>query len=141
VADAAEDCPDLVVPATLQSLPDLAQWVADLARRFQLSPATVYRVDLALSELITNLIAYGYPDGRPGMVSLHCWQHSERLRIRIVDDGAAFDPTTYVPPDLPGSLEAATEGGRGLRLVRHFSDELQYTRLDAGNQLTLAFDT
>lgn len=138
---AAEACSQLLVPAALQSLPSVEQWLAGLAAQFQLSAATVHRVDLCLNELFTNLVAYGFADGKVGMVSLHCWRQPDRLTVRIEDDGAAFDPTAQALPDLPLSLEVAADGGRGLRLVRHFSDGLHYLRLAGGNQLTLEFET
>jgi serine/threonine-protein kinase RsbW len=136
---ATEPCSQIVIPARLEGLPDLAHWVERLAAEFSLPAAVAHRIDLCLSELATNLISYGYPDGRAGAVRIRFWRHAEQIVIRIDDDGIPFDPTCYEPPALPSSLAEAPGGGRGIRLVRNFSDELHHVAAAAGNQLTLVF--
>jgi anti-sigma regulatory factor (Ser/Thr protein kinase) len=136
---ATEASSQIVIPAKLEQLRALAQWVARLAAEFCLPSALAHRIDLCLTELVTNLISYGYPDGRVGAVRIGFWRQSEQIMVRIEDDGILFDPTSYEPPALPSSLADAPSGGRGIRLVRHFSDELQHREAAAGNELTLVF--
>ena len=136
---AAEPSSQIVLQAKLEQLPVLERWVEALAVQFLVPPSMVHRIDLCLTELVTNLIDYGYSDDVVGTVSVYCWRQSEQIVIRIDDDGIAFDPTAYVPPDLPSSLAEASAGGRGIRLVRHFADGLQHVRKVDGNQLTLVF--
>jgi len=128
-----------VLQAKLERLLDLELWVEKLAVEFLLPPSLVQRIDLCLTELVTNVIGYGYPDGAVGTISIRFWRRPEQIVICIDDDGTPFDPTGYVSPDLPTSLADATSGGRGIRLVRHFADELQHVRGGGGNQLTLLF--
>lgn len=125
--------------ARTEQLRDLEQWVAQLGAEHVLTPALIHHIDLCLSELVSNVIRYGYPDGKPGTVTLSFSREPERIVIRIEDDGVPFDPTAYVPAALPTSLAAAETGGRGIRLVRHFAAEWHHLGLAAGNQLTLVF--
>jgi len=120
----------IVMQAKLDQLPKLERWVEALAVEFLLSPSLVHRIDLCLSELVTNLIGYGYPGRAVGTVSIHGWRQG---------DGIAFDPTSYVSPGLPSSLAEAAVGSRGIRLVRHFADALHHVRRVDGNELTLIF--
>jgi anti-sigma regulatory factor (Ser/Thr protein kinase) len=136
---ATEPSSQIVLQAKLEQLPDLERWVTTLAADYHLPPALVHRVDLCLCEIMTNLIDYGYPDGGVGTVSIRFWRLPEQIIVRIDDDGAPFDPTSYVPSDLPSSLEEAAIGGRGIRLVRHFADGLHHLREGSANQLTLVF--
>jgi serine/threonine-protein kinase RsbW len=136
---ATEPCSRIVLPVRLEQLRDLEHWVETLAAEFRLPRSLVHRIDVCLTELVTNLISYGYPDREAGTVSIRLWRQPEQIVICIDDDGAAFDPTSYVAPDLPRSLADATAGGRGIRLVRHFSDEFHHVTGAAGNQLTLMF--
>jgi anti-sigma regulatory factor (Ser/Thr protein kinase) len=129
----------IVMQAKLDQLPRLERWVEALAVEFLLPSSLVHRVDLCLTELITNLIGYGYPVGEVGTVSIHAWRQAEEIVIRIDDDAIPFDPTSYVPPGLPSSLAEASVGGRGIRLVRHFADALHHVRRVDGNELTLIF--
>jgi anti-sigma regulatory factor (Ser/Thr protein kinase) len=136
---ATEASSQIVIQARLEELPDLAHWVERLAVQFSLPAAMAHRIDLCLTELATNVISYGYPDGRFGAIRVRFWRQADQILIRIDDDGIAFDPTSYAPPGLPSSLDDAPSGGRGIRLVRNFSDELHHVAAGAGNQLTLVF--
>jgi anti-sigma regulatory factor (Ser/Thr protein kinase) len=136
---AAEPSSQIEIHARIEQLPDLEHWVEKLALEFLLPPALVRRMDLCLTELVNNVISYGYPNGGPGIVRIRFWRQPEQVVIRIDDDAASFDPTSYVLPGLPSSLADASPGGRGIRLVRHFADELHHETAAAGNQLTLVF--
>ncbi len=136
---ATDPSSQIVLRAALEDLALLERWVAMLAEKFLLPASLAQRLDLCVTELVTNVIGHGYPDGRAGTVSIHFWREPEQIIVRIDDDGTAFDPTSYVLPDLPISLAEATIGGRGIRLVRHFADEIHYLREAAMNQLTLVF--
>jgi len=136
---ATESTSQLLMQASAGQLPDLEHWVAQLRTQFLLSPSLVHRIDLCLTELVTNVIQYGYPDGKLGTVRIRFLRQPRQIVIRIEDDGTAFDPTSYVPAELPSSLDGAATGGRGIRLVRHFADELHHGRSAAANQLTLVF--
>jgi anti-sigma regulatory factor (Ser/Thr protein kinase) len=136
---ATELSSQIVMQTKLEQLPKLERWLEALAVEFLLPPSLVHRIDLCLTELVTNLIGYGYPGGNAGTVSIHGWRQDEQILIRIDDDGIPFDPTSFVPPALPSSLAEATVGGRGIRLVRHFADALHHVRKVDGNQLTLVF--
>jgi len=125
--------------ARMERLGDLEHWVAQLGAEHFLAPAMLHHVDLCLTELVSNVIQYGYPDGKAGTVTIGFWREPERILIRIEDDGTPFDPTAYVPAGLPTSLAEADTGGRGIRLVRHFADEVHHERSADGNQLTLVF--
>ena len=134
-----EPSSQVVIPAKLEQLRNLEHWVERVAQEFILPAALIHRIDLCLTELITNLISYGYPDGRLGSVRIRFWRRPEQIVIRIDDDGAPFDPTSFEAPGLPGTLAEARGGGRGIRLVRHFADELHHLARPAGNELTLVF--
>jgi anti-sigma regulatory factor (Ser/Thr protein kinase) len=134
-----EPSSQIVIQAKPERLPDLQRWVERLTTESLLPAVLVHRIDICLTELVTNVISYGYPDGRTGAVRIRLWRQPEQIEIRIDDDGTPFDPTAFEPPELPSSLSDAPSGGRGIRLVRHFCDELHHSAGAAGNQLTLVF--
>jgi anti-sigma regulatory factor (Ser/Thr protein kinase) len=134
---ATEASSQLLMPAALEHLPDLNSWIERLAAEFSLPATLVHRIDVCLTELVTNVISYGYPDGQVGAIQIQFWRQTEQIVIRIDDDGTLFDPTSYETPGLPTSLADAPGGGRGIRLVRHFSDELHHSAGATGNQVTL----
>jgi|SRR5450755_2224259 len=129
----------IVIRAKLDELANLGRWVAVQAVEFVLPPPLANRIDLCLAEHVTNVIGYGYPAGTPGTIIISLWHRPDELVVRIEDDGVAFDPTSYALPDLPRSLADARDGGHGVRLIRHFADELHYARVASANELILKF--
>jgi serine/threonine-protein kinase RsbW len=136
---ATEPSSQIVMRANLDELGNLERWVAALAVDFILPPSLAERIDLCLTEHVTNVIGYGYPAGTPGTIIISLWHRPDELVVHIKDDGVAFDPTSYALPDLPRSLADARDGGHGVRLIRHFADELHYARVASANELILKF--
>jgi anti-sigma regulatory factor (Ser/Thr protein kinase) len=135
----SEPSSGIVLRTRPDELSRLALWTAGLAEKCSLARALAQRIDLCLTEIVTNVVDYGYADGRGGAVAVYFWGQSDRVVFRIDDEGVPFDPTSFVPPDLPHSLADATIGGRGIRLVRHYANEIHYRRNAETNQLTLVF--
>lgn len=100
-----------------------------------------FRVNLALSEAVTNIISYANPDGITRDISLEAEQTPELLTITIADDGRPFDPLAHPEKVLPTRLENAEPGGLGIRLIRRYCDESHYERAGGRNRLTLVFHT
>jgi anti-sigma regulatory factor (Ser/Thr protein kinase) len=118
-----EPSAQIVIPAKLDQLRTLEQWVQRIAAQFLLPEPLVHRIDLCLTELVTNVVSYGYPDGNIGTIGIRFWREPESITIRIDDDAAVFDPTRYQPPDLPRALADAPAGGRGIRLARSAANQ------------------
>lgn len=94
----------------------------------EIAPEVAYAVNLALEELLSNTISYGYEDGEPHRIEIILRLEGGMLVIAIVDDGKAFDPTKAPEPGLPASLEDDELGGIGLLLVNRMMDGIEYQR-------------
>jgi anti-sigma regulatory factor (Ser/Thr protein kinase) len=136
---AVEPSSEIVLRAKFEEFARLERWVAALSTDHLLPPSLTYRLDLCLTELMTNVIGYAYPDGVAGTVAIRFWRRPDHIVVRIDDDGAPFDPTSYVPAALPSSLADAAIGGWGVRLVQQYADEVCYRRAEDANELTLVF--
>ena len=90
---------------------------------------------------MTNVISYAYAAQRcaTSTVTVLFFRQDTQLMFQVLDHGAPFDPTAYVPAPVAASLEDAQIGGRGLRLVRQFTSALHYRREGDGNCLELVF--
>jgi serine/threonine-protein kinase RsbW len=98
-----------------------------------------HRITILLEELLTNLMKYGYPDGRePGRAEIALTLIGDRVEIEFIDDGCAFDPFAAPPPDLKQPVESRSLGGLGLYLLRAMCDETRYERRDERNVIRLA---
>jgi serine/threonine-protein kinase RsbW len=99
---------------------------------------TLFQLNLALDELLTNTITYGYPEGGEHEIMLRLIPEGEKgLLIEIRDDGLAFNPLEVKAPDLKQDIEERPIGGLGIHLVRQMLDELEYRRENGQNILLM----
>jgi serine/threonine-protein kinase RsbW len=120
---------------------DVADWLSDWAKRCGLDSETEFAMRLCAEELVTNVVMHGL-GGDPGGHSIEVMAEAEpdRARIVIVDDGIAFNSATAADPGRQGSIEQATIGGRGIRLIRAHAAGIEWERIADRNQTTLTFN-
>ena len=102
-----------------------------------LAPTLAARINLALEEVVCNVILYAYPKGTAGTMDLDAVRDGNRLRFTLSDRGKAFDPTAAPQADLTSSPETRPIGGLGIHLVRSIMDSIRYQRQDGMNVLTM----
>jgi len=100
-------------------------------------PDTGFFVSLAIEELVTNCIKYGYDDAAEHLIEIVLSIMQRVLTLEIIDDGRAFDPSSVPPPDLSRAFEDRPVGGLGIHLLRELTDSMSYERRDGANRLTL----
>jgi serine/threonine-protein kinase RsbW len=124
----------------VQELERLEVWLAELGESQNLSPRLASRLDLCLTEIVTNAIVHGYAQlaAPQDAIIVRFARQGDQVICHIEDRGAAFDPLAHALPPLPASLDDAPIGGSGLRLVRDFADRLDYRREGDTNHLTLS---
>jgi len=84
-------------------------------------------IDLALDEILNNIINYGYDDKNEHEITVQIILSDNTLSMIIEDDGRPFNPLDVPEPNTEDSLEDRTVGGLGLYLVRNVMDNMQYT--------------
>lgn len=101
-------------------------------------PDSVFSVNLALDEVITNIIRYAHDDDHsqhPIVVRLAL--EPGMLTAQVEDDGRAFNPLDAPVPDLNASIEDRPIGGLGIHLVRSMMSSVEYRREDGRNVLIM----
>lgn len=102
-------------------------------------PASVRRsLQVALDELLTNTMVYGFAGQEGGAVTVEVALHPDRVAVTVTDDGKPFDPLGQAPPDTALPLAQRPIGGLGLGLVRGMMDEVSYQRRGDRNVVVLA---
>jgi len=115
----------------------VAAWLGQSAACFGLSEPLVFRLDLVLNEALPNIIDYAYPDAGNHDIVIVLKDDLHRVLLEITDDGIPFDPFAREPFMEAASLADATITGRGIHLIRSFTDEQEYRRLANGNTIRL----
>ena len=129
----------LTVAGNKGNLSQLMDYVAWSAAAIDLDEAAVYRLSLAVDEIATNTVLYGYAGAEPpGDITIRGEADDERLVIYLEDSGRAFDPRKVPPPeDLDRPLEEREDGGLGIFLVKTLMDRVHYQRSAAHNHIYL----
>ncbi len=92
---------------------------------------------LALDELLSNIIAYAYLDSEEHQITVDLAITGRVLQIKVTDNGIPFNPFEQAEPELESSIEEREIGGLGIHLVRNMMDDYSYARLNECNVVTL----
>lgn len=129
----------LIVTVDSDAVRRVDGFVTEFVSRREIATEEAHRILILLEELLTNLMKYGYTDGRePGRAEITLALSGDRLEIEFIDDGCAFDPFSGPPVDLDQPVEDRPLGGLGLYLLRSMCDETRYERRDERNVIRLA---
>lgn len=121
----------------LPELGRLAQAVDQFADEHDMAVPHLRALNLALEELITNAIAYGYDDDAEHHIVVRLSVVNDHVHAEIEDDGKPFNPLEVASPDLTSPIEERPVGGLGIHLVRSMMDEVAYRRQAGKNYVTL----
>jgi anti-sigma regulatory factor (Ser/Thr protein kinase) len=127
----------LHVPGTVEAIrPATEEAEAWLAAQ-RVSFEAMYLASLAIEELVTNCIKYGYTDAKDHAIDIDFRVEDGVLSIDVIDDGNPFNPLEAPAPDLSLAMEDRPIGGLGLHLLRELADDVSYERRDGTNRLRL----
>ena len=97
----------------------------------------LFNINLALDELLTNVISYSYDDNNEHTIEVKITLFSKELVVTITDDGKPYHPLNAPEPDLDKTLEERKVGGLGIHFVKQIMDEIEYKTENNKNILTL----
>jgi len=121
----------------LSELDTLCQEMERFGRSIRLSKKFIFEINLALDELFTNIILYGFKDDKEHLIKVTLTPQNDILCLCIEDDGIPFNPVEANEPDLGCTIEECKIGGLGIHLIRNLMDEICYERCGNKNKLTL----
>lgn len=127
----------LTLKNDVAELERVMSFVTDLCVRNSIPPETEYDVNLALDEMIANVIKHAYPEGGEHIFTVQITLGNEEFVARIEDDGREFNPIEHPAPDLDAPLEERKEGGLGIHLVRQIMTSMKYQRIAGKNVVML----
>ena len=125
------------IAADLREIERLNRLVRQFGELHDVPSRTLYAVNLALDELVTNVILYGYEDASEKEVVVKLMTADQELVASVADEAKPFDPLQVAAPDLSAPLEQRQLGGLGIHLVRSLMDRVTYEREKDKNVLTI----
>lgn len=121
----------------ISELERLGRVVATFGEEHHLPDKVLYAVNLALDEIVTNIISYGYDDQADHQILLRLSLQGKELTAEVEDDGKPFNPLEAPEPDLGQPLEERKVGGLGIHLIRNMMDGMDYRRQSGKNLLVM----
>ena len=132
--------PDVVRPAI--------NFITAQAEKAGLPERTVFRLQLAAEEAITNICHYAYLEEsainrvnyayrNPDDVVVNLKDKADAFEVELIDQGGVFNPLMVASPAFGDSLENFDAKGLGIHLLRKMADEVGYRRTGNRNVLSL----
>jgi serine/threonine-protein kinase RsbW len=110
----------------------------ELSGLWKINSEDVFKLNLVLEELFTNIVSYGYEDNLEHTIDMEFSFDRSNLIIKIVDDAKEFNPLLRDDPDIDIPLEDRKIGGLGIFLTKKMMDHVDYSRIDNKNILIIS---
>lgn len=121
----------------LSELNTLCQSLENYGQNFGLSKKCIFEINLALDELFTNIISYGFEDDLEHLIQVSISRQNDTLFLCVEDDGVPFNPMEANQPNLPCDIEQCKIGGLGIHLIKKLMNKICYERCKGKNKLTM----
>lgn len=124
----------LTIASDLRLLPLARAFIAGACQAAGCDAHTTDDVVTATDEAVNNIMRHAHRGHPEATIQIQCFLHSDRIEVRLLDEGAPFD-LAAVPHLDPAELRV---GGRGVFLMRKLMDELScQPRGESGNTLRM----
>ena len=120
-----------------QELVRVAEFMENVCDELQLDMHVSMKLQVAIEEMVTNVIFYAYPEGTSADITLSAEYEGNELTFVLSDTGKAFDPTAKEDADIIANPMDREQGGMGILIVKNIMNEVSYQRLGDTNQLTM----
>lgn len=128
----------LTLKNDLAELERVSGAVDEFGRRHRIPAPALFDLHLALDEILTNIVSYGYDDTHEHEIIVRLSQPApDQIEVEVEDDARPFNPLEAADPDVNRSVEDRPIGGLGIYLVRRVMNDLEYRRQQGKNVLVM----
>lgn len=125
---------------TLESRPEnissIERFVEEICDYYNINDTYFGNILIALTEAFQNALVHGNQNDPTKQIHVVFESKPKGLSFTVKDEGTGFDPD-IVPDPLDLEIEADTEKGRGIFLMRSLSDKMLVT--DEGRSIEMFF--
>ena len=109
----------------------------DYSKENKLTEKTVHDIQMALDELLTNIVNYGYEDTDEHQIDIHFGVNDDAVKVEIVDDSKPYNILEKDNPDISLSMEDKPIGGLGIFLIKKLMSNVDYYTKEGKNHLVM----
>lgn len=125
----------LVFASELENIKLIDDFITRLKKHYHIENPKFMDIRLSIVEAVNNAIIHGNQLDSTKKVLISEEMKDDFLVIRIEDQGGGFDPSKIQDPT--SKLDLSTPGGRGIHLMRHLTDQVDF--LKDGQSVILRF--
>jgi len=129
---------NLLLQNHLGELEHMNQFIESLDEKMQLPAGVAMTLNLALEEVVSNIIKYAFEDDGDHMIEIQFTREANLLTVKIKDDGKEFNVLKFPKPDINAAAEERNIGGLGIHFVKELMDKVEYQYKDNKNILVLS---
>lgn len=123
------------IPSIVENIRMIESFIDNAKERFHLDEDLYGNIMIAVTEAVNNAIKHGNANNSSKNVFLSLTLNDNLLKFVIKDEGTGFEYNNLPDPTAPENLEKP--GGRGIFLMKHLSDEVEFT--ENGKTVELSF--
>lgn len=125
----------LVLTSELENIKLIDQFITDLKKHYHIDNQKFVDIRLSILEAVNNAIIHGNQLDASKKILITEKMVENMLLVYIEDQGTGFDPSKVQDPTCQEDL--SLPGGRGIHLMRHLTDQLDF--LKNGQSVLLRF--
>ncbi|HMV07761.1 MAG TPA: ATP-binding protein [Cyclobacteriaceae bacterium] len=123
------------IPSIVENIRMIESFIDNAKERFHLDEDLYGNIMIAVTEAVNNAIRHGNSGNSAKNVFLSLTLHDNLLKFIVKDEGPGFNYEQLPDPTAPENLEKP--GGRGIFLMKHLSDEVEFR--ENGKTVELSF--
>lgn len=112
------------IPSILENIRMIESFIDNARERFHLDDDIYGNIMIAVTEAVNNAIKHGNDNDKSKNVHLSLSLKDSMIQFVVEDEGHGFDYENLPDPTSPENIEKV--GGRGIFLMKHLSDEVQF---------------
>ncbi|RYU78605.1 ATP-binding protein [Hymenobacter persicinus] len=122
------------VPSLVENIRVVESFIDNSKETFHIEDDIYGNIMVAVTEAVNNAIRHGNKFDKDKNVYLSLYVNKDRVKFEVEDEGDGFDYDNLLDPTAPENLE--NPGGRGIFLIRHLADEVEFNKDGRNVQLT-----
>ena len=123
------------IPSINENIRIIESFIDNAKERFNLDDDIYGNIMIAVTESVNNAIMHGNKNDRTKNVTLILSLNNNIINFKIKDEGIGFDFQNLPDPTSPENLDKPS--GRGIFLMKHLSDEVNFS--NNGSLVELSF--
>ena len=123
------------VPSIIENIRMIESFIDNAKERFELDDDIYGNIMIAVTEAVNNAIKHGNANDKSKNVQLSLSLKDSLIKFVVKDEGHGFDYQNLPDPTAPENIEKI--GGRGIFLMKHLSDQVEFK--DHGRIVELSF--